>query len=222
MPVINSYSALVSSVIEVAEDDSAEFTTYIGTAIDLAELRLTRELDTLGIIQSATVTAVSGNCLVTKPSGYRNGQDLWYVNASSGERVIMKKKTYSFVLDYWPVSSSVGNPKYFSDVDVSTFIIAPTANTSIAMTLRHEGRPTALTSANPTNYFTEQCADALFFAVMNEMCKFSRNETLGQKYEQQYTNARDTIINEGRRGRRDNSGEPKKGGSLNTLQQEST
>jgi hypothetical protein len=205
---IDSYSALVSAVIQTSEDDSAEFQTYVPTALDLAEIRLAREVDVLGLTLTATVTAASGVMTMTKPTGYKNGQDLWYINTSSGERVIMKKKPYSYILDYWPVSASTGNPKYYADVDTSTFIVAPTPNTSIAMTLRYEGRPTALTSANPTNFFMEHCADAVFFGTMVEMCKFSRNEVLQERYEKSYQEAVQTLLNEARRQRSDNSGKP--------------
>lgn len=213
---INSYQTLKDAVIATAEDDSVEFAVFIDTAIDIAEVRLAREIDTLGMTLTATVTAASASSLLTKPVGYKNGQDLWFINTSTSERVVLKKKPYSYVLDYWPVASSVGVPKYYADVDTSTFIIAPTANTSIAMTLRYEGRPAALTSANPTNYFIDQCSDALFFAVMVEMSRFSRNTTQEQLYEQKYTNARDTLINEGRRQRMDNTGMPQNA-ATNTL-----
>lgn len=217
MAVISDYSSLTQAVIDVAEDDSAEFAVYIPTAIDLAEVRLSREMDTLGLVHVATVTAQSTSRLLTKPTGYKNGQDLIYVNASTGEQTVMKKRTYSFIVDYWPISTSVGHPKYYADVDVSTFMIAPTADASIAMTLRYEGRPSALTSANPSNYFTEQCSDALFYATLTEMMKFARNSTMQQLYEQEYQNARDTIINEAKRQRRDNSGTPNNP-STNTIQ----
>lgn len=220
MARITGYDSLVQAVIDTAEDDSAEFSSYIPTGLDLAEVRLAREMDTLGLISVVTVTAQSSIATITKPTGYKNGQDLWYVNASTGERVVVKKRTYSYVLDYWPIASSVGNPKYYADVDVSTFILAPTANASIAMTLRYEGRPPVLTTSTSTNYFTEQCSDALFFALMVELSRFSRNTTQEQLYEQQYTNSRDTILNEARRQRRDNSGTPENG-TLNTIKKDS-
>lgn len=216
MARITDYQTLKDAVIAVAEDDSAEFDTYFNVALDLAETRLAREVDALGMILTATVTAVSGNSSLTKPSGYKNGQDLWYTNASTGNKVVLKKRTYSYINDYWPVSASVGNPKYYADVDVSTFVVAPTANASIAMTLRYEGRPPVLTSANTTNYFTDQCVDALFFATLVEMYKFARNDTQMALYEQQYQVAKDSILREAERQRADNSGRPTNA-SLNTI-----
>ena len=83
MPVIDSYSTLVSAVIEFAEDDSTEFQTYIPTAIDLAEQKLTKEMDTMGLTLEADVTASSGNGVVSKPSGFRLGYDLYFTNVGS-------------------------------------------------------------------------------------------------------------------------------------------
>lgn len=214
---IESYSSLVSAVSEVAEDDSAEFLTYIPTAIDLAEVRLSRDIDSLGLVHTAIVTAQPSTATLTKPTGYKNGQDLSFVDPSTGQRVVMKKKHYSYILDYWPIPTSVGVPKYFADVDATTFILAPTCNASIAMTLRYEGRPTPLTTSAPTNWFTSNCPDALFSATMVEMSKFSRNYALKDLYEGAYAAAVQSLLNEARRARRDNSGNPQIGGDVNTL-----
>lgn len=216
---ITSYNTLVSAIVETMEDDSAEFLTWLPAGVGMAEQRLGRETDAQGLVLIATVTAQSGVPTLTKPTGYKNGQDLWFIESSSGERTLVKKKPYSYVLDYWPVPGSVGVPKYYADVDTSTFIVAPTPNTSIAMTLRYEGLPTPIGVSNQTNYFTDFMPDILFYATMVEVCKFSRNYTLLKEYDGRYTEARDTVVNESRRARQDNSGNPHNA-TLNTLRKD--
>lgn len=217
MARISDYSSLKDAVIQTAEDDGAEFATYLDTAIDLAQIRLSREIDTLGLMLTFTVSINTGDPYAAKPDGYRFGHDMFFTT-SAGEIKVLKKKTHSYVIDYWPVPTSVGEPKYYSDYDSEFFYIVPTPSGAIdSMTLRYEGRPDPLTSAEPTNYFTNQCPDALFFGVMVEMCKFSRNDTQQALYEKEYANACEILRNEARRSRRDETGTPSNG-STNTVQ----
>jgi hypothetical protein len=216
---ITSYNTLVSAVVEANEDDSAEFLQFIPTAIDLAEQKISREMDTLGITFVATVSASTGDPYLTKPSGYKTGQDMWYTTSTG--RTLVRKKTYSYVMDYWPVASSVGEPKYYADVDNTRFIVAPTPVSAFNFEVRYQGRPTPLTTSNQTNYFTDFCSDALYYATMVEMAKFMRNYKMLEVYQGQWENSRVTLVNEARRQRMDNNsntGFP----NTNTVTQEST
>lgn len=218
MPVISNYSTLVSAVTETAEDDSVEFASYIPTAIDLAEQKLAKEMDTLGLILEANVTVSANTPYVSKPSGFRVPHEVYFTNASSGRVTLLDKKTKSYILDYWPIPTSVGTPQYYADRDNSQIIVAPTPDTSYVYTFSYAGRPTALTSANPTNYFTEYCSDALFYATMVEQCRFSRNSMLLDKYKVAYTESIQTLVNEARRQRRDGGSTPRNPeGGQNTL-----
>lgn len=216
---ITSYDTLVAAITEVNEDDSAEFAQFIPAAIDLAEQKIAREMDTLGVTFTATVTASAGDPFLTKPSGYKTGQDLWYTTSTG--RTMVRKKTYSYVMDYWPVATSTGNPKYYADVDNTTFVVAPTPVSAFQMTLRYQGRPTPLSTSVQTNYFTDFCSDALYYGAMVEMAKFMRNYKMLEVYQAQWENARNTLINEARRQRQDNNsntGFP----NTNTINQETT
>lgn len=223
MPVITTYDTLVSAVIETAEDDSVEFLAYIPTAIDLAEQKLTKEMDTQGVMMEADVTVSASNQYVSKPSGFRVPHEVYFTDASTGQITLLDKKTKSYVLDYWPIPTSVGTPKYYADRDNSQIILAPTPDTQYVYTFSYAGRPAALSSANQTNYFTDYCSDALFYATMIEQCRFMRHYKMLDSYKSAYTEAVQTLVNEARRQRRDSGNAPKNPeGGANTLVEGST
>lgn len=201
---IDSYDDLVTAVKEALEDDSTELSSFLPVAINNAELRLTQEVDALGKVAYTTVAASATNPLVSKPDRFRVPRALYYRN-SNGKRFVLRKKTNDFINVYWPIRTSVGQPKYYADWDDSTFIVAPTPQGGgNSFIIESENRPSPLSASNQTNTFTSYCPDALFFATMSEVAgTYARNYELRDSYEQKYINTRDALNNEGRRRRRD-------------------
>lgn len=200
---INSYDDLVDACKEALEDDSSEFVSFLPVAINNAELRLTKETDIIGRINYATVSASSGSALISKPSDYRVGRSFTSITGST--RKVLRKKTNDFIEVYWPVRTSTGTPKYYADYDDNFFLVAPAPTSAVgSFVVEYEGRPTALSSSNQTNAFTETCPDLLFYATMLELTgTYARNPDLYSRYNELYIAARDALHNESRRGRRD-------------------
>ncbi len=213
--VPTTFSGLVSSVKSITEDDSIEFEEYIPTAIHLAEERLLKELDNLGIQTVVTVTASTGSPLLAKPQGYRVLQDVYFL--ASSEAVQPSFKTKSFIKDYWPNESQTGLPKYISNWDKDSWVLAPTPDSNYVFVVDCTKELDHLTSANPSNYYSTNCSDALFYAVMSNMAEFMKD--FGARdtvWEPKYARALEGLNNEARRARRDSSGNPENP-QLNTL-----
>ena len=167
MAIVRNFTTLVSAVVDYFEDDGTEFKNYIPTAIDLAEQRLTREIDTTGLIQNTNVSAATGNRLVSKPSGYRFGYNL-RASTSTGEYITLRKTTFSYIEDYWPwANTSVGNPKYYADYSPTQFVIAPTPKANYDYPLSYAAKPVGISAGSSTNYFTDYMADALYYGALS-------------------------------------------------------
>lgn len=205
---INNFTTITSAIVDEFEDDSLEFRSFIPRAIDLAEQRLTREVDTVGIRSITTIRTSTGKRFLDKPDGYRFSYNLSYVN-SDGEIAKLDKKTDDFLRDYWNVPTSTSAPAYYAEYDEDTWLIAPTPNGNYNVEVCYHGRPTALTSSNTTNYFTSVMPDALYYATAIEMCRFARMFDRIQRYEQEYTRTLTGVNNEGRRQRRDDEEQPR-------------
>ena len=114
--------------------------------------------------------------------------------------------------------TSVGVPKYYSRLTDKLVRVAPTPTSAFSSEIVHINRPTTLTSASNTNYFTDVCHDALFFASMVESMMFQKNFTVAPIYEERYKNAIESLRNQSRRTRRDDMQTPASpAGGDNTL-----
>lgn len=210
------YTYLVNDVIQATENDGSEFTDYIPKMVNRAEERLTKSLDDAGLVQTTTVSLVSATNTFTLPTGTRVIKNIFI--EESGTKINLLPRTDEFINDYWPVSASTGTPKYYARQTNTKILFAPTASTTYTGSIVYTARPTTLTSVNNTNYFTDFCYDALYYATMIEATNFMKNYSVVQVYEQQYANAVEALRNQARRTRRDDMQTPASpGGGDNTL-----
>jgi hypothetical protein len=210
------YTYLVNDIIQATENDGSEFLAYVPKMVNRAEERLTKALDDAGLVVTTVVSLSAGTNTLTLPTGTRVIKNIYIED--SGTKINLLQRTDEFINDYWPVSASTGTPKYYARQTNSTVLFAPTASITYTGKLVYTARPTTLTSATPTNYYTDYCYDALFFASMIEATNFMKNYSVSQLYEQQYSNAVEGLRNQARRTRRDDMQAPASpAGGDNTL-----
>lgn len=211
----NTYDGLVSAARAVAEDDSQEFLDYAPTAVFLAEERLTKEVGTEGMDVISYVPVTAGTTTLTKPTGYKATHDLSFMTSSG--RKFLDKKTAGYLLDYWPNQAQQGQPKYYADQGYSSVLIAPTAASAYSVRWSFVGQPTKLSDTNQTNYFTQECADMLYFDTMSNMCAFMHDWATQAKWEGQYQERAQALENQARRQRRDDAPANNPRDGVNTL-----
>ena len=212
-----TYQTLKTQAIAVAEDDSTEFSDYLDTGIDLAEIRLFRDLDTYGLVSYTTLSCSAGIQTMSLPTGTRITKSLTYLNAN-GSATNLLLRTDEFVKDYWPIRTSTGIPKYYAKWGYTQIVLAPTPVSDAGIEFSIITKPSALTSASNTNWFTDYASDAIFFALMVEMMSFSKNPTALAIWDKRYNDAVATLQNESRRTRRDDMQDPASPESENNTQ----
>lgn len=185
MAVITSYTTLVNNLIAVAEDDGQEFADFIPTAISLAEDRLIRECDFVDLEEKDTGNLTASNRSLTKPTGYKF--PLYFAVINGNTRILLKRKTDDFLIDYWPNTALAGTPKYYADDSATTLALAPTPDQAYSYELKYKKQPTKLSTSNATNYFVTYCPDLLYHACMVELAKFMKAWTQVSIWEQEYT-----------------------------------
>lgn len=216
----DNYNGIVSAVKAVAEDDSVEFEAYIPTAIYLAEERLLKEIDTLGITFEASATLTANSKVLTKPTGYRYPYDT-FIRTSVGSTVLLKKEN-DYLRDYWPVETSTSAytnevPKYYADRSNTAFTVAPIPASAYNVTFIYAKQIEHLSASAQTNYYTEFCPDALYYGTMCGMAEFMKDPAMLDKWEKRYVESVQTFNNEGRRARRDDGTVPNSSKVTNTL-----
>ena len=210
------YTYLVNDIIAATENDATEFVDYIPKIVNRAEERLTKSLDDAGLVETTAVTFTSATNTFTLPPGTRI---IKYIFVEvSGTKINLLPRTDEYINDYWHVSASTGTPRYYARQTKTNILFAPTAVSTYTGKIAFTKRPTTLTSVNNTNYFTDFCYDALYYASMVEALNFMKNYSVTQVYEQQYANAVEALRNQARRTRRDDMQSPASpAGGDNTL-----
>jgi len=201
-----NYTYLVNDIIQVSENEKTEFINYIPNMVNRAEERLTKDLDDYGLVSYTSVVVSSGNNILTLPTGTRIVKNINIVSNST--KINLLQRTDEYINDYWPVSASTDEPRYYAPRNNSTVLIAPTPASTYDGQVVHVSRPVALTSATPENYYTDFCYDLLFNASMIEAMVFQKDYPTSQLFEQRYSQLLELQRNQARRTRRDDMQSP--------------
>jgi len=210
-----TYTTLVAQIKDTAEDDSEEFSDAIPSFIDRAETRLSRELDHPEMAGHLQTTLAYGDPFVTRPSNML--APLNFYITEQGSRIKLLFRTEEYIADYWPTRTSVGTPKYYGNFGGDRLIIAPAPASTYAAEMAIVIQPATLSTNNQTNFFTDKCFDALFFACMIEAYMYLKNYSVLETWNFRYGQAMSALQNEGRRTRRDDEEMPASKAGQNTL-----
>ena len=205
-----NYSFLKTDIINTIENNSSEFEEHIPYFVEKAEGRLVKELDDSGLDNYSTFSFTASDPVVSLPDDtlvVRNVNFTTSVSTAAipaNSKVNLLQRTYEYAIDYFPyASASTGVPRYYSRKNNTSIYIVPTPTSTLSGEIQTVSRPAALTSANPTNYFSEFCYDALFYSCMIEASVFMKNFENMTLFETRYKNAIDGLRNQARRTRQD-------------------
>ena len=195
------FNSLVSAIVETTENDGSEFLGALPNMIQRAQDKMMNDLDDQGLVSYASVAVSSGTAEVSVPTG---GEIIkTFTIEVSGARTQLKHRPYEYMLDYWPVSASTGTPRYYGFKTNTEIRVAPTPSATVDSQIGFIAQITTITSASPTNYFTQHCQNALCFATMIEASMFMKSFNTTQAWQQEYQGEIDRLRNRARRSRQD-------------------
>ena len=208
-----NYSYLKDDIVNTIENDSNEFATQIPVFIEKAESRIMKELDDVALDSYTSITFTAGNPVVSLPDGALVVRNVNFTTSASifGEVqgiTPLLQRTYEYAIDYWNKPTSVGTPRYYSRKTNTQIYIVPTPTSTLPGEVQYTKQPLALssatgTSATTSNYFSENCYNALFNACMIEANYFIKDFQVLQSWEASYKNSIDALRNQARRTRQD-------------------
>ena len=191
---MTTYAELVQNIKDFMEDDGTEFSNEIDKFIDLAELRISRDLKTPEFKRKVTSAFSANDPFLTMPTDLVTLEHLHLVN--SNVRSVLMLKSDEYMLEFWSNRTSTGTPKYYSYFDTSTIYVAPTPSTNFSLELSYKRRLPALSSSNTSNWTSINAADALLYACLIQASVFNRNFALQDRYMGMYKEAVQAINSE--------------------------
>ena len=165
-----TYANLKTDIRNYTEVDSNVLSDSVLTSIvKKAENRIYREVDADDERKYATSNLQSGNRYVTIPSDLRNIRYVQLTNAS-GEQVYLDKKDVSFIAEYYNTpGTSSGFPKYYANWDENYWVVAPTPDSTYAITMAYSKQPDTITSSDSTTtYVSNKYEDLLLYGSLVE------------------------------------------------------
>ena len=191
---MTTYAELVQNIKDFMEDDGTEFSNEIDKFIDLAELRISRDVIKPEFKRKVTSAFSANDPFLTMPTDLVTLEHLQVIN--SNVRTLLLLKSDEFITEYWPNRTSTGVPKYYTYFDTSTIYVAPTPSSNLSIELSYKRRLPALSSSNTSNWTSINAADALLYACLIEASVFNRNYNLQDRYTAMYQQAVKAINND--------------------------
>ena len=215
-----TYAELVQKIRDYTEVSSSVLTdTIVNGFISDAEFRLLRDVDSDNNKRYVTAQLISGTRFIDTPDNLLVIRSAQIVDSdgvgASNNRDFLQYRDTSFMSEFNPAEST-GVPKYYSNWDQNTIVVAPTPNATYTIQVNYILKPDGLSSTNTTTYLSQQFPNGLLYACLVEAFSFLKgpNDML-QLYEGKYKQAVEgfSVEQMGRR-RRDEyqSGVPRVGG----------
>ena len=170
-----TFTTLKETIQDYTDNTETTFTSQLSRFIINAEERILKECQLDVFRKSSQGSATSGNQYLAKPSDFLSQNSLSVINSSSKEFLLYKQVT--MLQDYTPDPTTTGTPLYYGDWDDTSFLLAPTPDSTYTMELHYFYRPTSITaSGDGTSWLGTNAELALLYGSLVEAYTFMKGE----------------------------------------------
>jgi len=186
-----TYTELVQKIRDYTEVDANVLTsTIVNGFIENAEFRILRDVDSDNNRRYVSAQLVAGSRFIDTPSNLLVIRSAQIVDSDgvgqSDNRDFLQYRDTSFMSEFNPTATT-GVPKYYSNWDEDTIVVAPTPNATFTIQLNYILKPTGLSSTVPTTYLSLNFPNGLLYACLVEAYSFLKGPNdLLQLYEGKY------------------------------------
>jgi len=166
---LSSYSDLQTTIANYLSRD--DLTSAIPDFIQLAEIRLRRDLRLRQMLTQTSTTATSGGATISLPSDFLQARDV-YVDSDPDFPVTFA--TPSIFIRNGRTNES-GVPAFYTILG-STIQFAPIPDSDYTIKILYYAAPAFLSSSNTSNLWLTTCPDALLYASLGEAEPYIMND----------------------------------------------
>lgn len=210
-----TYSTLADDIVATMEENSAEFLAALPTIISRAQAYLQRRIDPVNIIRFVEVSVSASTRTLQLPSDLLVLKSVQTCTSTGWGNLI--QQTNEYLTAYWPDWTSCAPSKYYAAKDNTQIFLAPTPPTGGLAHLEYIPKVTVLSSAAPTNWFSQNAEAALFNACMFYANLWSKNSAAADRWKAAADEELFAINNEARRARRSDTSDRSQGPPENNI-----
>ena len=166
---LNSYANLQTTIANYLSRD--DLTSAIPDFIQLAEIRLRRDLRLRQMLTQTSTTATSGGATISLPSDFLQARDV-YVDSDPDFPVTFA--TPSIFIRNGRTNES-GVPAFYTILG-STIQFAPIPDSDYTIKILYYAAPAFLSTSNTSNLWLTTCPDALLYASLGEAEPYIMND----------------------------------------------
>jgi len=189
-----TYDSLNKYVLQYLERSDQATIDAIPTFITLAEFEIATEIKTLGQLQIVESTMNANSPSLAKPARWRKTVSMNYTDASGNKNPILLRK-YEYLISYSQNSTTSGAPLYYSDTSWDWWYVSPTPDQAYTFEVLYYERIAPLSSANQTNWLTQNAPTAMLYGTLLQAMPFLKNDQR-QIFQQKYTEAMKSLKDE--------------------------
>jgi len=182
-----TYDSLTSLVLQYLERSDTAVVNFIPTAITMAEFEIAQEIKTLGQMIVADGTMNIGNPIIAKPARWRKTVSMTLAVSGAKQPMFLRKLEY--LNTYAPDVTATGTPLYYADYDYDHWFVAPTPSSAFAFEALCYTRLEPLSSANQTNWLTQNAPNAMLFGTLKQTAPFLKDDNRLAVWGQLFTEA---------------------------------
>lgn len=198
MPTTMTYNSLVADLEAYLQRQDALVINQIPQFVNLAQIRIPREMKLLGFRQEVTGVfdgTAQSTGIMQKPSDWRK-TIAFYVGtgADNNTHTPVLERDYDYVRTIYPDPTQQGIPRFYADADYNHWLIQPSPNTGYPYKIPYYGTLTLLDSSTQTNWLTVNAPDLLLYACLLEAIPFLKVDERIPVWQGLYTNAKQALI----------------------------
>lgn len=184
---INTYEGLKTALGDwLARSD---LTSFLDDFIDLAEERLGRDIRLRATETTMNVTLAAGVAPI--PSDY---VQMKHVHIAGDPTQPLEVKESTWIFDQFPTRSAGSKPRFVAE-DGANFVFGPFPDSSdYILGGAYWKKPAALTTAAPTNEWTDNCPDVLLWACLCESAPFLKDDQRALVWEEKYDRSKARVM----------------------------
>jgi hypothetical protein len=178
-----TYSELKQAIKDYTEYEEAGFVTNIPLFIRMSEERILKNVQLSLFRKNATATVTAEYQYLRIPDDFLAPFSLSLRTATGdpivyGNMFFAEFKDPSFVQTYTPDPTTTGVPKYYSQFDVTNFLLAPTPDVGYTAELHYFYRPLSITSGTEsgTTWLSTNAEMALLYGALIEAYIYMKGE----------------------------------------------
>lgn len=183
-----TFDQLKTAIQDYTENDETTFVNNLSLFIRAAEERILKNVQLTLFRKNASASTVNGNKYLAVPADFLAPFSL-SLEGADGDKFFLEFKDTSFLQTYTPDDTTTGAPRYYSDYDVSNFMMAPTPNAVYSAELHYFYRPTSLTAGagSGTTWLSINAELALLYGSLVEAYTYMKGEVdILQNYGQRF------------------------------------